>query len=77
MKKKSVIKLVAARDGDLNNALRNTLTIVSMNNGCVPETIRIQAQAAMDKEPLQLKKTSVIDGKQSIGHDAAVSNVNA
>eukprot|EP00973_Karenia_brevis_P083395 11568070-Karenia_brevis.AAC.1 len=30
----------------------------------------------MDRGPLQLKKTSLGDGKQSIGHDVAVSNVN-
>eukprot|EP00973_Karenia_brevis_P027241 3757899-Karenia_brevis.AAC.1 len=30
----------------------------------------------MGKEPLRLKKMSVSDGKQSIGHDVAASNVN-
>eukprot|EP00973_Karenia_brevis_P047429 6584644-Karenia_brevis.AAC.1 len=30
----------------------------------------------MGKEPLQLKKTFVSDGKQSIGHGVAASNVN-
>eukprot|EP00973_Karenia_brevis_P045393 6287606-Karenia_brevis.AAC.1 len=29
----------------------------------------------MGKEPLQLKKTSVSDGKQRTGHDVAASNV--
>eukprot|EP00973_Karenia_brevis_P072075 10012797-Karenia_brevis.AAC.1 len=30
----------------------------------------------MDKELLQLKKTIVTDGKQSIGYDVAASNVS-
>ena len=44
--------------------------------GCIPDTVRQQAIAAMDKEPLQLKRSTVNDGKQSVGHDVAESKVN-
>ena len=46
------------------------------SDGAVPETIRGQALEAMANEPSQLKKHSLNDGKQSVGHDVSVSDVN-
>ena len=87
LKKESVIKLNAARDGNLKERFREHInkrvdeqyppTIFDTAEGCVPEAVREQAVAAMEKEPVQLKKMSLHDGKQqSIGHDVPQSNVN-
>ena len=51
-------------------------TIFDTAEGCVPEDVREQAVAAMEKEPMQSKKMLVHDGKQGIGHDVSQSNVN-
>ena len=81
-----MIKLLAARDGDLKQRFKEHINnrvdekyppnTYDTSDGCVPETIRSQAQAAMNQEPLQLKKISVSDGKQSVGHDLSAANVN-
>ena len=86
VKKQSVIKLLAARDGDLKQRFKEHINnrvddkyppnTYDTSDGCVPESIRVQTQAAMEKEPLLLKKTSISDGKQSIGHDVTESCVD-
>eukprot|EP00973_Karenia_brevis_P041974 5811112-Karenia_brevis.AAC.1 len=59
VKKKSVIKLLATRDGDLKQRCKEHInkrvdgqyppSKSDISEGCVLETIRIQAQAAMEK----------------------------
>ena len=66
LKKQRVIKLLAARDGDLKQRFREHInrridekyppSAFDTPPGAVPETIRCQAVEAMAKEPLQLKK---------------------
>eukprot|EP00973_Karenia_brevis_P047655 6613219-Karenia_brevis.AAC.1 len=62
--KQRVIKLFAARDGDLKQRLKEHTYDAS--DGCVPETIRMQAQVAMDKEPLQLKVFPSVMGSKAL-----------
>ena len=86
VKNEKVITLLAAKDGNLRELFKEHInkrvdeqyppSVFDTAEGCVPEAVRVQALAAMDKEPVQLRKTTVHDGKQSIGHDVSQSNVN-
>ena len=86
LKEQHVIKLLATRDGDLKQKFREHINkrvddnypsnLFDTSDGVVPETIRRQALEAMAKEPLQLKNSPLSDGKQSVGHDVSVSDIN-
>ena len=86
MKNAKVITLLAAKDGNLRERFKEHInkrvdeqyppSVFDTAEGCVPEAVRVQALAAMDKEPAQLRKTPVHDGKQGIGHDVSQSCVD-
>ena len=86
LKKERVIKLLATREGDLKEKLQEHINkrvdenyppnLFDTSDGAVPETIVRQALGAMAKEPLQLKKSPLGDGKKSVGHDVSVSDGN-
>ena len=71
VKKENVIKLLAARDGNLKERFKEHIkqrvdeqyppSTFDTDQGSVPEAVREQAVAAMDREPVQLKKTTVHD----------------
>ena len=86
VKKEHVVKLLATRDSDLKHKssehINRRVDEKSPPNAfdtpevAVPETIRCQALAARTEELLQLKKSLLSDGKESVGHDVGVSDVN-
>ena len=87
VKKEKVITLLAARDGNLKERFKEHISkrvdeqyppsIFDTDQGSVPFAVRDQALAAMDQEPVQLKKTTLHDGKQSIGHDVTQPNIDS